>query len=83
MQTTVSLNFIYALGKWKMLAETYNKANLRCSEGGKAECLQFHWQKTKELILSQIFNYIALFLKILYKYFKKELKTLFFSDGTL
>lgn len=63
MQTAVSLNFIYALGKWKMLAETYNKANLRCSEGGKAECLQFHWQKSEELFLSQIDNYIALLFK--------------------
>jgi len=32
----VSLNFIYALGKWKMLAETYNKANLRWSKNGES-----------------------------------------------
>jgi len=36
MQTAVSLNFIYALGKWKMLAETYNKANLRWSKNGES-----------------------------------------------
>lgn len=60
MQTAVSLNFIYALGKWKMLAETYNKANLRCSEGGRSG---FHWQKSEELFLSQIDNYIALLFK--------------------
>jgi len=67
----------------KCLQKLITKQIYAAVKEGGAECLQFHWQKTKELILSQIFNYIALFLKILYKYFKKELKTLFSSDGTL
>jgi len=50
MQTAVSLNFIYALGKWKMLAETYNKANLRWSKNGERAHFHtaqpFHLQKT-------------------------------------